>query len=111
MHLTVHNRKVRCCGLNSIAPITPSVALRLQQPLQQRAHGRHPCGGWAGGLMSITACYRERTLAMVADTTRGSLGYAHLLRLASDGDAAAAEEESAFALVVPKYAVVDSFAG
>src|SRR2546426_8616236 len=35
----------------------------------------------------------------------------HLLRLASDGDAAAAEEESAFAPVVPKYAVVDSFAG
>src|SRR6266436_1624450 len=48
---------------------------------------------------------------MVADTTRGSLGYTRLLRLASDGDAAAAEEESAFAPVVPTYEVVDSFAG
>jgi hypothetical protein len=62
-------------------------------------------------LLAITCRYRERTLAMVADATRGSLGYSRLLRLANDGDAAAAEEESALVPVLPPYAVVDPFAG
>jgi len=43
----MHNRKVRRCGLHSIAPITPSVALRLQQP----ADGRHPA--WLGRRIDV----------------------------------------------------------
>src|SRR5712691_9575343 len=50
-------------------------------------------------------------LNTLADTTRGSLGYSRLLRLANDSDAAAAEEESALVPVHPTYAVVDPFAG
>jgi hypothetical protein len=50
------------------------------------------------------------SLAMMADTTGGSLGYSRFLRLANDGDAAAAEEESALVPVLPTYAVVDPFA-
>ena len=55
--------------------------------------------------------YRERTVAMVADTARGSLRYSRLLRLVNDGDAAPAEEESALVPILPTYAVVDPFAG
>src|SRR3989442_9593960 len=46
-----------------------------------------------------------------AEITRGSLRYSRLLRLANDGDAAAAEEESALVPILPTYAVVDPFAG